>query len=841
MKNSKYIRSIKSNQFYNAALWTLCIVVAFYFTVLKEKRHTFHLAVESATFFTKMVKNIIKWSSLNNGIYIHKKNADSSSEPKLVYKNIAQIIREISDIESSPEKIIIRLVSPNPVNLKNQPDKWENNAFEKVKNSGKPFYEFTNYSKKNVKFFRYLYPLFITENCQKCHANLNLKIGELRGAISIGFPAKNFIKAEKSSVFQSFCFYMILWIVGIAALIISYGNNVSLLLKIEELTLRFKMIFENSHLPMFILENEHFIDCNNAALFLFKASEKSQIINCHPADISPEFQENGIKSFQKANDMIAEGRKKGLICFEWWHKNFDNEIIYTLVTLTLFVENDKKLIFATVQNISELKDLERKLSAVLNSINEAVIATDNDYKITVFNPVAEKLTGFTKSEAEGRYFYDIVNLCDTQTGNRIKNILYKNFYRKAKLMSKDKKIFPVEIHANILAEKNNKLGMVVVIKDITEKEKMEQEILKIKILEKIGTLAGGIAHEFNNLFTAIYGNVSLIKLKTKEQTTVNYIDKIEKTITQALELTGRLLTFSGGGEPIKKNTDLKKLIEKISESYKTADGIKFEIKTDENLWKANVDTNQITYCLNNIIINAKEAMPSGGKISVTATNKKLKENDITIIPPGNYVKIEIKDTGHGIPEEINEKIFDPFFTTKEFSTGLGLSISYSIVEKHGGFLFANSIEGKGTTITIYLPAQEGKKFKSANLPLNKAINVLYMDDNKNVRETAKEMFISTGCAIDTVSDGDEAIEKAKLKRYDLIILDLTVPRGKGAKEAVKEIKQIAPYAKIIVASGYSIDNVFPDYKIFGFYDYLHKPFTFSDIETMLNQIFLKKY
>jgi len=828
MDNPNYLKSLKNNYFFLAALWTLCIVSACYFTFLREKKHTINLAVESATFFNNMAKKIIKWSSLNKGVYISSKN---NKQKKFIFKDIFQVLREVSEIDNS-QNIVIRLTSLNPVDIKNSPDNWERNGLKIIEKTRKPYYGFSKIN-GNVQVFRYLSPLFVTKDCTNCHSKLSLKLGQLRGAISIIFPASKFLETEKTSINHSIYFFVLIWIIGISALIFLYRDNYRLLIKIDELSNRFKIIFENSHLPMFILENNLFVDCNRAAVKLFKAKSKEDIINHHPADISPDFQEQGIKSFEKANEMLAKGIKEGFVNFEWFHKDFNNQIIYTLVTLSLFVENNRNFIFALVQDISHLKDFERKLNATLNTINEAVVVVDNRCIITIFNPVAEKLTGIKKENALNKDFYEVFNLYDLETGKKIET-RYTNIHKKVRLTSINRENFIVEVFVSPLFEMDRQVGTVVIIRDVTEKEQMEKELAKIKTLEKIGRLAAGIAHEFNNLLTVIYGNVSLLKLKSVDIVTRKYIEKIENTLKPAMELTGKLLTFSKGGEPLRESVFLKDIFEEIKIIFKDKDNIELVSNIAPDLYCVNIDKKQFFLCLKNIIINSIEAMPNGGSIYINVSNFDVDEKH-EILKKGSYVKIEIIDTGVGIPEKVLDKIFDPFFTTKESATGLGLSIAYSIIEKHGGLITVESSENRGTTITIYLPATDNFD-ETSSLSKKGNIKVLFMDDNDTVREIAKEIFQSLNCSVDLCINGDEAIEFARKNRYDLIILDFTIEYGRGAKEIIGEIKKENIEAKFVVVSGYPIEKIFPDYRNLGFDYFLMKPFTLIDIKNMLKKI-----
>jgi len=389
----------------------------------------------------------------------------------------------------------------------------------------------------------------------------------------------------------------------------------------------------------------------------------------------------------------------------------------------------------------------------------------------------------------------------------------------------------------------------MVFSDITEKLQTEQSLQKIEKLESLGTLAGGIAHDFNNMLSGFFGNLSLAKIHlNNNDKAYKYIELAESAIDKATGLTNQLLTFARGGEPVKKITNIGKLIKETAEFSLRGSNIKLQIPKKNNLWLCDVDEGQIGQVISNLVINAKQAMPEGGKISISAENYSNFNLDNNILEPGNYLKIVVEDQGIGIPNKHLEKIFDPYFTTKQEGNGLGLATVFSIISKHKGQIEAQSVHGEGTKFIVYLPAvdeTETINVQSNQSPEpvleNKNIRILLMDDEDMVREMAGEMIELLGHSVDHSCDGSEAIEKYQSalnnnNPYDVVIMDLTIPGGMGGKEATKKILEIDKNAKIMVSSGYSTDPVVANYKEFGFKWFVNKPYLLEDLQKALSQV-----
>jgi signal transduction histidine kinase/CheY-like chemotaxis protein len=399
--------------------------------------------------------------------------------------------------------------------------------------------------------------------------------------------------------------------------------------------------------------------------------------------------------------------------------------------------------------------------------------------------------------------------------------------------------------APIRDQESRIVGAVLVFRDITDKLKMEEELFKAQKLESIGILAGGIAHDFNNLLTAILGNISLAKILTSKEDKIHQkLIEAEKASLRARDLTQQLLTFSRGGAPVKKVTSIAGIIRDSAAFALSGSKVTCQFNIPDDLWPAEVDEGQINQVINNLIINANQAMPDGGIITVTCKNIRLGRNQSLPIGDGSYILISINDQGFGIDEATIPRIFDPYFTTKKSGKGLGLATVYSIVKNHDGHITVDSTPGAGTTFTIYLPATESG---DVELIVNETIavaikgKILVMDDEEVIREIAGDILDFLGYEVEFAGDGNQAIDiykKAMVSGHHFIavIMDLTIPGGMGGKETIQILREIDQNITAIASSGYSNDPIMAEYKAYGFSGVITKPYMVSELERILNEV-----
>ncbi len=489
----------------------------------------------------------------------------------------------------------------------------------------------------------------------------------------------------------------------------------------------------------------------------------------------------------------------------------------------------------------------------LRSVGDGVIATDTDGHVVFVNRVAELLTGWPEAEARGRPLAEVFPLIDqksrTPTDDPVAKVLENgsitSLPENTSLARRDGSERAIEdTCAPVLDDEGVVTGVVVVFRDVTEQQRMEAALLNEQKLDSIGILAGGIAHDFNNLLTAIAGNITLSKMMAldSQDELIDCLSEAEAACLRATDLTHQLLTFAKGGAPIKRITSLGALLRETAPFALAGSNVRCEFSIPDDLWPVEVDPTQIGQVINNLIINAKQAMPNGGTIAVQARNSIVWPEHAATAETGAFVQISIRDQGEGIPKEYLQKIFVPYFTTKKTGTGLGLATSYSIIRNHHGSITVDSEVGVGSVFHVYLPASEASAEERARPepPRGKG-RILLMDDDDMVRKVTVQMLRQLGYSVDGASDGVEVIElyrKAKeaAQPYDVVIMDLTIPGGMGGRECIEKLRAMDPEARAIVTSGYSDDPVMAEHTRFGFSGVISKPWKIESLNETLHDV-----
>jgi signal transduction histidine kinase/ActR/RegA family two-component response regulator len=375
--------------------------------------------------------------------------------------------------------------------------------------------------------------------------------------------------------------------------------------------------------------------------------------------------------------------------------------------------------------------------------------------------------------------------------------------------------------------------VVVSVTDITARRRAEEEQLKIQRLESLGVLAGGIAHDFNNLLTAILGNLSLLQAGGQKE---QVLAETKKAIARARGLTEQLLTFARGGAPVKKLVALDKLLREAVPFALAGSNVQVVFDLAPDLLEAELDEGQFAQVINNLVINARQAMPKGGRLEVQAANGEMEAGR-------RFVRITIRDHGEGIPEANLPRIFDPYFSTKKDGKGLGLTVVYSIIRSHDGRIEVESQPGQGAAFTLHLPASDRHSLPASAEPPRelKGLRVLVMDDEESIRQVAGRMLRHLGCTVFEAADGVEAVSLYERWRRagnppDVVIMDLTVPGGMGGLEALRRLRALNPQVRAVVSSGYSNDPVLASPQDHGFRGVLSKPYTLEEIQRLLGEL-----
>jgi PAS domain S-box-containing protein len=549
----------------------------------------------------------------------------------------------------------------------------------------------------------------------------------------------------------------------------------------------------------------------------------------------------------------------------------------TTVSKELLEESEKRLLEANtdlrreigVRSLAEkaLAAEKERLAVTLRSIGDGVITVDTQGRVILINRAAEALTGYSQHEAEGRSFTEIFLVREQYAEGSVadpveallKGMEAAPLSRPSILVGRDGAEHLVAMTASLIrSEDAVVIGSVIVFRDVTEQHRMEGELLKARKLESIGTLAGGIAHDFNNLLAVILGNISFARmLLDSDQKAVKRLDEAEKATIRGKDLSYRLLTFARGGAPVKRLTILDEVIRDAAELTLSGSNTRCVYEFPEDLYKAQIDEGQIRQVIHNLVMNARESMPEGGTVTITAENADLVHPDGPL-PPGKYVRLTVQDTGCGIPSENLERVFDPYFTTKEMGSekgmGLGLAICYSVIKNHNGYISIESEPGAGTTVSVYIEAQDMDTDTNTGMEMEtswpariaaregKGRKILYMDDEEQVRDLAGHILKHLGYDVEFACDGAEAVELFRERiqsdsPYDLVILDLTVPGGMGGREAMENILAINPMVKAVVSSGYVNDAIVRDYRKYGFSGVVAKPYSIEQFRRVIESVF----
>ncbi len=541
------------------------------------------------------------------------------------------------------------------------------------------------------------------------------------------------------------------------------------------------------------------------------------------------------------------------------------------ISLSETTTDNEQFFVAMIRDVTERKRFEKEIAAekenlavTLRSIGDGVITTDVKGKIIMINNAGEQLTGWSSKEAIGQSLKTVFNVTiDLAAQARAQKSAYRSeaqsillsLPENATLVSRDGTEHIVEqVASPIRDNKNEVVGVVLVFRDITQRQHDDAERRKAETLEQLGLLAGGIAHDFNNLLTAIIGNISLASLLLPaDGDLATRLNDAKNASLRARDLAQQLLTFARGGAPIKQQTaSIGKLIQDTVSFSLRGSHSRSDFHFDQDLWPAEIDSGQISQVVANLVVNADQAMPNGGTVQVTCDNFVYDPETTTPIaelPPGDYIRIKIKDQGVGIPDDYLKRIFDPYFTTKAKGNGLGLATTYSIMKNHNGLITVESEVHMGSTFTLYLPALRHLAaptvVETQTMPIvpieAQGGRILIVDDEEAIRALVVFTLEHIGYEVaeaETAMDGVNLYRQRmeEGKRFDAVILDLTLPGGMGGKEALKLLIEIDPTVNAIVSSGYAMDATMSRYQDFGFRGVIAKPYEAAELGRTVNEV-----
>ncbi len=625
---------------------------------------------------------------------------------------------------------------------------------------------------------------------------------------------------------------------------------------------KYRLLIEKAPIGIVSLDqNNRIVEANHKFFEIINVSDDDEIAEIKSMKIDKIFNSIITKDIEEClNTGITSVNEKPFIS----NTGMKRQLRYNLAPITdqNYTINGVLVILEDVtdrkQMEIELQTEKEKLDVTIQSIGDALISMDIEGRITLMNKLAEELTGWSQSDALGKHIDSVFKISDTKLEKKldvpVKKMLQTSkivhYSENTTLVSEDGKECHISYTGTTIKDtKNNSLGIVLVFRDITDKIKFEKDLLNTQKLESLGILAGGIAHDFNNILTGVLLNIQLSKLKLNDDDKIYLnIKEAEDAILRAKGLTQQLLTFAKSGTPTKKTASVKDLLIDIVNFSLRGSNVVSKYRIATNLLNVEIDTGQVGQVINNLVINAVQAMPNGGSITVNAENWSINENTLVALNPGEYVRISIADEGIGIHESIMSRIFDPYFTTKQKGSGLGLATSYSIIKNHDGLITFKSKEGFGSTFNVYLPASDETlevlddiEFQQCDLHGR----VLVMDDDPSIRVTLTHFMHELGLQIDCAEDGVQAIYKFKKayetkKPFDLVILDLTIPGGMGGAEAIKKIRDISSDVKAIVSSGYSTDPIMSNFEQYGFNSVIAKPYELKELTAVISNLLNQK-
>jgi two-component system cell cycle sensor histidine kinase/response regulator CckA len=621
---------------------------------------------------------------------------------------------------------------------------------------------------------------------------------------------------------------------------------------------RYRSLFQSNHAAMLLVDPEtaQIVDANPAACSFYGwsheelTSKKIGDINTLPDE--QIFQEiERVKSEQSQHFFFRHRVARGEIV--------DVEVFSGPITL-----NGKNLLYSIVHDITErkraieaLRDSEEKYRTVLEANPDPVVVYDIEGKVVYFNPAFTRIFGWSLGERLGRrmdLFVPEENWSETKMmRNRV--LAGESFSGiESRRYTKEGQIIPVSISGAVLRDMDgNPVGSVINLRDISEQKNLESQLQHAQKMEAVGTLAGGIAHDFNNLLQAIQGYTELLLMRKKEgEPGFRELGEVIRASKRGAELTQQLLTFSRKVESKRKPLDLNQEVGELRQLLERTlpKMIEVEFNLAHDLRTINADSAQLKQVLMNLAVNAKDAMPEGGKIVIETQNITLDQEfcqKYAEVKPGDYVLLSMADTGHGMEKETLEHIFDPFYTTKEVGkgTGLGLAIVYGIVKNHDGYVMCYSRPGSGTSFRIYLPVSEratedeeaGESLVAKSPPMGGDETILLVDDEEFIRELGVDVLGQAGYTVLTARNGEQALEvyRKEQAHIDLIILDLIMP-GMGGSKCLAELRKISPQARVLIASGYSPDASTKGTLEAGAAGFINKPYDNKQLLDLVRKI-----
>ena len=612
--------------------------------------------------------------------------------------------------------------------------------------------------------------------------------------------------------------------------------------EIQESEERFRALFEGSLDAIFLMDPETgiILDVNPVGEELIRLPHERIVGLSHHRLYPARVRRDAVNAFREFLEDREEVRFVELPV-----RRGDGTEVHVEILAQLLQIKGVPVVYGAFRDITRrreaeeaLRKSEQRYRTLYENLRDASATVDMNGRIGEFNNVFAELLGYAPAEIPGLDYRELTprrwhaierEIVEKQVLKRGYSEVYEKEY-----VRKDGTLVPVELRTYLLRDDSGTpRGVWAIIRDISKRKRMETELIRVQTLDSLGTLAGGIAHDFNNLLAAILSSISFVRRYGNLATDArDALADAEQVTLRARGLTYQLLSFAKGGDPVKKTLAVAKLVRETAEFALSGSNVKCTYDLPADLWMVDADPGQLGQVIQNLVINADQAMPGGGTIHVRARNVMLDECQAGSIPSGPYVEISLQDTGHGIPRSQLPRIFDLFYSTKGRGRGLGLATAFLVVSRHDGHIRAESEPGKGTSFHITLPAS-GKLLPDAEegtgAPVKGSGRILLIDDEMIILKSAGRVLERLGYQVSPASDGTEGLalyhEGLEADRpFDAVIVDLTIPGGMGGRETIRKLKAIDPHVRVIVSSGYSEDPIMSEPRRYGVRAVVAKPY-----------------
>ncbi len=859
-------------------LWSLLNLGALLLQLKHGQQYIEQLAAREARSHFDMDLALRKWAASHGGVYvpandrtppspylshIPERDLTTPSGKKLTLMNPAYILRQLMQDYADEYGIRGHITSLKPIRPQNAADAWEELALLQFESGVREVSEKTEINGK--MYLRLMKPMVVEKGCLKCHAHQGYLEGDIRGGVGVSVPLRPYEEMQKFQRFEAVTLFGLLWAVGFAGIAVTAvlsrrreAARLAMEERMEQLAARNQTILESAGEG--ILELDTAGDCMfvNPAACRLLGFEPEEMVGKNGHSVWHGSRLSGepypVEECPIHNAPLLKKAHAGEEDF----MRKDGSFLRVLYECVPIMESGRatgtvlSFLDITAQKAAEqsLRENERILTRAQQVAKIGVWTMDLASKKMTWSDEMCAIHGLPGHVPDmDEYIQTCIHPDDRA-----------NVEERAKTIRSSSKRHSIEyrivrpdgqernVWSEPAGEDHDAGGRVVrlhgIVQDITDRRNLEEEIRRTQQMESLGVLAGGIAHDFNNLLGGIFGYIDLARNSSPGIKAGEFLNRAVDTFERARDLTRQLLTFARGGAPSRSTGSLAPVIEQSAHFAVSGSSAECRFEIADDLWLCDFDKNQIGQVIDNLIINANQAMPSGGTILVSAVNVRVETGEYVYLKAGRYVRISVRDTGGGVDPKILPRIFEPFFTTKERGTGLGLAIAYSIVKKHEGEIRVDSTAGKGSTFHVYLPASDGQttQLEAAAKPVFRGSgSILVMDDEEYIRDTAGAMLNAMGFDTAFASDGREAllrIEQARNsgKPFRAVLMDLTIRGGMGGKEAIEEFRKTDKTTVAIVLSGYSEDPVLADPAAYGFTASLSKPFRPADLEELMSRL-----